>query len=96
MQQRLQRFPRRRVGKHPLAYCLAVHCARFPDGLGSEDPLELGYGGPAGLRQLVSDRVGVDQRGAQALELARRGALAAADAPGEADDEAHPAKRSTG
>jgi len=62
----------------------------LPDHVFAKDPFNFWNRRTAGLGELVRDRVGVDDRGAQPLEFGRGGALAAADAAGQADHEAHP------
>jgi hypothetical protein len=96
MQQRFQRLLRRRVREHQAAHLGAVKRAAVPDQRGAEDALDLRQRAPAARRKLVRDRVGVDHVRAQTLELRCRRALAAADAAGQTDDEAHPANLSTG
>jgi hypothetical protein len=89
VQQALERLPRRRVGEDALAHPFAVHRAGLADHVLSEESLHFRDGGAARLGELVRDRVGVDHGCAEARELLRGGALAAADAPRQADDKLH-------
>src|SRR3954469_19061179 len=96
MQQRLECLLRLGVGEHPLAHLVAVQRARRCDDFASKYFSNFGHCCTAGRGELVRDGVGVDHARAQALELGGRGALAAADAAGEAHYEAHPKGRSMG
>ncbi len=86
MQDRLQPFPRRRIGKNPLPHRSPIQRAI---GAGNRRP-ELGpqrrHCRATGPRQLMGDGVGIDQHCAKLdKELGHR-AFAAADATGQADN----------
>ena len=67
----------------------AVEAAGGRDDATAEGRLDGGHGRPAGAGQFVGDSVGIHHHRAQPGEGVGGGALAAADAAGQADDEAH-------
>ena len=89
MQHRLETAPRVRVGKNACTHPRAIHCAARVDRTVAEQGAHRVDRRTAGRSQCVRDRVGVDERGAEAGELIGRGALATADAASEADHERH-------
>src|SRR5687767_10720005 len=77
-----------RVGEHPLAHALAVHCPA-DDEFRAEKPPDLGDRAAAFFGQRMRDRVGIHDARPQLGEFVGRGALPAADSAREADYEAH-------
>jgi hypothetical protein len=89
MQDRFQPLSRRRVGEDDVAHRGAVKRARGRDDRVAEFGADRRHGRSAGRGQLVGNGIGVDDGDAARGKAIADRALAAADAAGKADDEAH-------
>ena len=89
MQEPLERLLRHGIREHAAAHRVPVHGAAGADEGVAEQALDVRQCRAARLGQLARDGIGVDYGCAAPREFVRRRALAAADAPGQPDDEFH-------
>ena len=88
MEQGFQGTSLARISKDALTHALPVQAPVRCLHVGAEAGDDGGHGGTAGRCQLMGDAIAVDDRGAEPGKLVGGRALAAADAAGQADDQA--------